>query len=50
LAVLELARHHGVRTEQHDLHGEIWLVPGDGFDPAKEIGAGEEYENRTLAN
>jgi segregation and condensation protein A len=37
LAVLELARHHGVRTEQNDLHGEIWIVPGDGFDPSTEI-------------
>jgi segregation and condensation protein A len=36
LAVLELARHHGVRAEQADLHGEIWLVPGDGFDPTGE--------------
>src|SRR5947209_580089 len=39
LAVLELARHHGVRTEQQELHGEIWLVPGDGFDPTKDIAA-----------
>jgi segregation and condensation protein A len=37
LAVLELARHHGVSTEQSDLHGEIWIVPGEGFDPAAEI-------------
>jgi len=42
LAVLELARHHGVQTEQHDLHGEIWLVPGDGFDPTAEIAASEK--------
>jgi segregation and condensation protein A len=44
LAVLELARHHGVRTEQNDLHGEIWIVPGDGFDPAAEI-AGEHQSS-----
>jgi segregation and condensation protein A len=43
LAVLELARHHGVRTEQNDLHGEIWIVPGDGFDPTREIDAADEY-------
>jgi len=43
LAVLELARHHGVRTEQSDLHGEIWLVPGDGFDPTQVIVATDEY-------
>jgi segregation and condensation protein A len=46
LAVLELARHHGVRTEQQDLHGEIWLVPGDGFDPTAEISAGDESVQR----
>ena len=37
LAVLELARHHGVRTEQPDLHGEIWIIPGEEFDPRAEI-------------
>jgi segregation and condensation protein A len=41
LAVLELARHHGVQAEQRELHGEIWLVPGDGFDPTAEINAGD---------
>jgi segregation and condensation protein A len=39
LAILELSRHHGVRTEQNDLHGEIWIIPGEGFDPAKDLGA-----------
>jgi segregation and condensation protein A len=38
LAVLELARHHGVRTEQPDLHGEIWIVPGEDFDASAEVG------------
>jgi segregation and condensation protein A len=46
LAVLELVRHHDVRTEQNDLHGEIWIVPGVGFDPTKEILAANDYENR----
>jgi segregation and condensation protein A len=46
LAVLELARHHGVQTEQQDLHGEIWLVPGDGFDPTAEIDAVDETRDR----
>jgi segregation and condensation protein A len=41
LAVLELARHHGVRTEQNDLHGEIWIVPGEGFDTSATIEDGE---------
>ena len=46
LAVLELVRHHSVRAEQRDLHGEIWIVPGDGFDPTQEIAGGNEYENQ----
>jgi segregation and condensation protein A len=41
LAVLELARHHGVRTEQNDLHGEIWIVPSEGFDSNARIEANE---------
>ena len=32
LAVLELARHHNVQAEQHDIHGEIVITPGDAFD------------------
>jgi segregation and condensation protein A len=43
LAVLELVRHHSVVAEQNDLHGEIWIVPGHEFDPAKEIVAADEY-------
>ena len=31
LAVLELVRHHHVRAEQNDLHGEIWILPGERF-------------------
>src|SRR4051812_30818436 len=42
LAVLELARHHGVSTEQTDLHGEIWIVPGESFDEEAEIGQPSE--------
>jgi segregation and condensation protein A len=39
LAILELARHHSVSTEQSEEHGEIWVVPGPDFeieiDPAR---------------
>jgi segregation and condensation protein A len=42
LAVLELARHHGVRTEQPDLYGEIWMIPGEGFDMEGVIEASGE--------
>jgi segregation and condensation protein A len=43
LAVLELVRHHSVVAEQEGLDGEIWIVPGEDFDPAKEIAAADEY-------
>jgi segregation and condensation protein A len=46
LAVLELARHHGIHTEQNDTHGEIWIVPGEGFDPSGQITAADDYSNR----
>jgi chromatin segregation and condensation protein Rec8/ScpA/Scc1 (kleisin family) len=26
LAILELVRHHGMRAEQNDMFGEIWLL------------------------
>jgi len=41
LAVLELVRHHSVEAKQNDLHGEIWIVASDGFDPSREIGERE---------
>ena len=34
LAVLELVRHERVRTEQNDLFGEIWILPGQSADNA----------------
>ena len=43
LAVLELVRHHSVVAEQNDLHGEIWIVPGQEFDPARQIAASDNY-------
>jgi segregation and condensation protein A len=49
LAVLELVRHHHVIAEQSREHGEIWIVPGDGFDPAHEIAAADDYENRRVS-
>jgi segregation and condensation protein A len=34
LAVLELVRHHGILTEQDELFGEIWILPGPVSDSA----------------
>ncbi|QDU31073.1 Segregation and condensation protein A [Anatilimnocola aggregata] len=50
LAVLELVRHHSVRAEQNDLHGEIWIVPDAEFDPAKEIVAIDNYDARPISD
>jgi segregation and condensation protein A len=46
LAILELVRHHHVIAEQTGDHGEIWIVPGEGFDPAQEINATDDYQGR----
>lgn len=48
LAVLELARHHNVRTEQTDLHAEIMVVPGDGFSGDLKISEIDEYDPAKL--
>jgi segregation and condensation protein A len=44
LAILELVRHHSVRTEQNDEHGEIWIVASEGFDPSREITVADDYQ------
>ena len=43
LAVLELTRHHGVFAEQHDLHSEIVLVPGEGFQSTLDVSNIDDY-------
>lgn len=50
LAILELARHHSVRTEQDDDHGEIWILPGEGFDGELDLASVDDYENRKLVS
>lgn len=44
LAVLELARHHSVRTQQNELHGEIWVIPDRDFNTEAEFTAVDSYE------
>lgn len=44
LAILELVRHHSVRAEQNELHGEIWIVPGESFAETLELENVEQYE------
>ena len=48
LAILELVRHHSVRTEQNDLHGEIWILPGESFDARIDLSQVDSYESRSL--
>ena len=43
LAVLELTRHHNVSAEQNDLHGEILILPGPGFDPQLQLADVDDY-------
>ena len=37
LAVLELARHHGVVTQQDDLYGDLLVAAGDGFREVLDV-------------
>jgi segregation and condensation protein A len=48
LAILELVRHHSVRTEQREEHGEIWILPGSRFDPNVTFSDIDEYAYRPL--
>ena len=46
LAILELARHHGVRTRQEGLYGEIWVVPGEEFRQELDLSQVDHYDPR----
>jgi segregation and condensation protein A len=43
LAILELVRHHSVRTEQEDGHGEIWILPGEAFGQSLDLSNVDTY-------
>jgi segregation and condensation protein A len=45
LAILELVRHHGVRAEQSELHGEIWILPGENVSQAIDASTADNYEH-----
>ncbi|HUY88427.1 MAG TPA: segregation/condensation protein A [Pirellulales bacterium] len=49
LAILELVRHHGVRAEQDQLHGEIWILPGERLPPSLDASAADNYDHRPAA-
>lgn len=44
LAILELVRHHSVRTEQEQVHGEIWVLPGKNFGQPIDALQPDRYE------
>ncbi len=48
LAILELVRHHSVRTEQNDLHGEIWIVPGEDFRESIDLSDVDNYKPQAV--
>lgn len=43
LAVLELARHHGVVTQQDDLYGDLVVAPGDSFSEELDVSNIDDY-------
>lgn len=45
LAILELVRHHSVRTEQNHTHGEIWIVPGQEFSESLSLANVDTYDS-----
>ena len=49
LAILELVRHHSVRTDQPAEHGEIWILPGEQFDPQLNLTDVDEYAHRAAS-
>lgn len=46
LAVLELVRHHSVRTEQGEGHGEIWILPDSQFNSQSDWSHVDQYSVR----
>ena len=43
LAFLELVRHRHVLAEQNRLHGEIWILPSDGFSKTFDASNVDQY-------
>ena len=47
LAILELTRHHGVRTVQQHMHGEILILPSENFRPEADFSNVDNYGTKT---
>jgi segregation and condensation protein A len=50
LAILELVRHHSVRTEQTDLHGEIYILPGEAFAAELKVNDVDDYDRKPVSD
>lgn len=46
LAILELVRHHNARTEQSEMHGEIWIIPGENISDDTDVPEVDDYDNK----
>jgi len=49
LAILELVRHHSVRTDQGELHGEIWVLPGESFSADLKVAEVDNYDHPPIS-
>lgn len=43
LAILELVRHHRANTEQLEMHGEIWIIPGENLSDDERVSEVDSY-------
>jgi len=43
LAILELTRHHSVKADQQQEHGEIWIVAGSEFDKNIDVSQIDDF-------
>jgi segregation and condensation protein A len=48
LAILELVRHHGIRAEQNQNFGEIWVLPGVNTGELN-LSAADNYDHKPNA-
>ena len=40
----DLARHHGAVTQQHELYGDLVVVPGDSFKETLSVSSFDDYD------
>lgn len=45
LALLELVRHHHIKSDQNDLFGDIWILPGSQSGKNLDVSNVDDYEH-----